>query len=88
VTGSTANTRASTAGEDPAPSAILWSCTALMGTAAAVAARSDPGSVRARGRRAADQITPEPPEERRPPGGTVLATAICRQDDLRQHQAK
>ena len=66
VTGSTANTRASAAGEDPAPSAILWSCTALMGTAAAVAARSDPGSVRARGRRAADQITPEPPEERPP----------------------
>src|SRR5579875_1839069 len=36
-----------------------------MGTAAAVAATSDPRLVGARGTRAADQINPEPPEERR-----------------------
>src|ERR1700683_2427230 len=40
------------------------SCTALMGTAAAAAARSDRGWCEP-GVRAADQITPEPPEERR-----------------------
>ena len=32
----------------------------------AAGVRSEPGTVRARGRRAADQITPEPPEERHP----------------------
>src|ERR1700689_1883505 len=45
-------------------SAILASCTALMGTAAAAAARSDRGWCEP-GVRAADQITPEPPEEQR-----------------------
>lgn len=48
------------------PSAIVAVCKALMGTAAATAGqganrgRCEPGS------RAADQITPKPPEERQP----------------------
>src|ERR1700685_1010639 len=60
-------------------SAILASCTALMGTAAAAAARSDRGWCEP-GVRAADQITPEPPEEQRLASSAWLGSRdTCRQ---------